>query len=105
MLNTILLLSAPVGAGYLRAAQALEKALLQKKTGPEERSANQLQEEGMAVRCNHLPVLGYKADKRRSNPIRLKEMQRKARRLSRPRDALDIIDTLTRLQLTDQGTH
>ena len=62
--------------------------------GQEERNADHLLEEGVAIRCNNLPVLGYKVDKLLSDPKRLKTMQKKSTQLGHPNAAFSVVDTL-----------
>jgi len=62
--------------------------------GQEERNSDHLLEEGVAIRCNNLPVLAYKIDRLLDDPRRLAEMQANSSRLARPRAAFDIIEKL-----------
>ena len=55
-----------------------------------------LLEEGVAIRCNNLPVLAYKIDRLLDDPARLAAMQGNVRRLARPRAARDVVATLLR---------
>jgi len=52
--------------------------------GQEQRNADHLLEEGVAIKCNNWPVLAYKLDKLLDEPARLNEMRLKAQRLARP---------------------
>ncbi|HEV3122443.1 MAG TPA: UDP-N-acetylglucosamine--LPS N-acetylglucosamine transferase, partial [Isosphaeraceae bacterium] len=65
--------------------------------GQEERNADHLLEEGAAIRCNNLPVLAYKIDKLLDEPRRFAALQANARRLGRPRSALEIVGRLLEL--------
>jgi len=62
--------------------------------GQEERNADHLLEEGVAIRCNNLPVLAYKVDRLLDNPERLVSLQENARRLGKPHAACDIVKRL-----------
>jgi processive 1,2-diacylglycerol beta-glucosyltransferase len=62
--------------------------------GQEERNSDHLLEEGVAIRANNLPTLGYKIDRLLDDPARLARMQTNARRMGRKRAALDIVDKL-----------
>lgn len=66
--------------------------------GQEERNADHLLEEGVAIRCNNLPTLPYKIDRLLDDPTRFKAMQSRTQALARPRAAFDIITTLLSLQ-------
>jgi processive 1,2-diacylglycerol beta-glucosyltransferase len=65
--------------------------------GQEERNSDHLLEEGAAIRCNNLPVLAYKIDRLLDDPARFTAMQANARRLGRPRAALDVAARLVDL--------
>ena len=56
-----------------------------------------LLEEGAAIRCNNLPVLGWKIDRLLDEPGRLAQLQANAHHLGRPRAALDIVEALQTL--------
>jgi processive 1,2-diacylglycerol beta-glucosyltransferase len=66
--------------------------------GQEERNADHLLEEGAAIRCNNLPVLAYKIDRLLDDHVRLTTMRSNARRLGRPRAAIDIVNRLLALR-------
>jgi processive 1,2-diacylglycerol beta-glucosyltransferase len=53
--------------------------------GQEERNSDHLLEEGVAVRCNNLPVLAYKIDRLLDDPRKFAVMHANATRLARPR--------------------
>jgi processive 1,2-diacylglycerol beta-glucosyltransferase len=57
-----------------------------------------LLEEGAAIRCNNLPVLGYKIDSLLNNPQRFNLMRKNARRLARPDAAVNIVRKLLSLR-------
>lgn len=65
--------------------------------GQEERNSDHLLEEGVAIRCNNLPVLAYKIDRLLDDAARMAHMQEHAQRLARPRAAFDIVDRLLAL--------
>jgi processive 1,2-diacylglycerol beta-glucosyltransferase len=66
--------------------------------GQEERNSDHLLEEGVAIRCNNLPVLAYKIDRLLDEPSRLALMQENAARLARPRSAYQIVEKLLALR-------
>ena len=74
--------------GGLTTSEALAKALplviVNPIRGQEERNSDHLLEEGAAIRCNNLPVLGYKIDSLLDNPQRLALMRKNVRRLAQP---------------------
>jgi processive 1,2-diacylglycerol beta-glucosyltransferase len=81
--------------GGLTVSEALAKGLayviINPIKGQEERNADHLLEDGVAIRCNNLPVLAYKIDKLLDDPERLAEMQANAKRLGKPNAACDIV--------------
>jgi processive 1,2-diacylglycerol beta-glucosyltransferase len=84
--------------GGLTTSEALAKGLVfvivNPIPGQEERNSDHLLEEGVAIRCNNLPVLGYKVDQLLNNQKRFVAMQANARRLARPFAARDIVKSL-----------
>ena len=88
--------------GGLTTSEALAKSLpliiVNPIRGQEERNSDHLLEEGAAIRCNNLPVLGYKIDSLLDNPQRLALMRKNVRRLARPNAAVDIVKKLLSLQ-------
>jgi processive 1,2-diacylglycerol beta-glucosyltransferase len=62
--------------------------------GQEERNSDDLLEEGAAIRCNSLLTLPYKVSRLLDDSSHLARMQAAAQRLSRPRDAYDIVEKL-----------
>lgn len=90
--------------GGLTTSEALAKGLpfviINPIRGQEERNTDHLLEEGVAIRCNNLPVLAYKIDKLLGDPVRLSNMRTNARRLGRPRSACDIVEKLLSLRST-----
>ncbi|UCC23208.1 MAG: UDP-N-acetylglucosamine--LPS N-acetylglucosamine transferase, partial [Planctomycetota bacterium] len=87
--------------GGLTTSEALAKGLafviINPIRGQEERNADHLLEEGVAIRCNNLPVLAYKIDKLLGDRARLDSMKANAKRLGRPRSACDIVEKLLSL--------
>jgi processive 1,2-diacylglycerol beta-glucosyltransferase len=65
--------------------------------GQEQRNAEHLLEEGVAIKCNNWPVLAYKIDKLLDNPQRLARMKLKAQQLAKPSAAYDIVKKLLSL--------
>jgi processive 1,2-diacylglycerol beta-glucosyltransferase len=92
--------------GGLTTSEALARGLVfvivNPIPGQEERNADHLLEEGAAIRCNNLPVIGYKIDRLLEDPARLAAMQESARRLARPRAAYDIVNKLLALKGPEQ---
>jgi processive 1,2-diacylglycerol beta-glucosyltransferase len=84
--------------GGLTTSEALAKGLIfvivNPIPGQEERNSDHLLEEGVAIRCNNLPVLAYKIDRLLDDEKRLASMQSNAKRLARPRAAFEIIERL-----------
>ena len=66
--------------------------------GQEERNSDHLLENGVAIRCNNLPVLAYKIDRLLDDPARFASMQAGARRMARPDAARDVVRRLLALQ-------
>ena len=65
--------------------------------GQEERNSDHLLEEGVAIRCNNLPVLAYKVDRLLDDHTRFASMQSNSRRLGRPGAAGEIARNLLKL--------
>jgi processive 1,2-diacylglycerol beta-glucosyltransferase len=90
--------------GGLTTSEALAKALpfviINPIRGQEERNADHLLEEGVAIRCNNLPVLAWKIDNLLDDLPRLNNMRTNAKRLGRPRSACDIVEKLLSLRST-----
>lgn len=93
--------------GGLTTSEALARGLVfvivNPIPGQEERNSDHLLEEGVAIRCNNLPVLAYKVDKLLDDQTRLANMQANARRLARPRAAYDIVARLLEFQSADKS--
>ena len=87
--------------GGLTTSEALAKGLafcvVNPIPGQEERNSDHLLEEGVAIRCNNLPVLADKIDRLLSNPARMNTMRENARRLARPHAAREIVAKLLSL--------
>lgn len=94
--------------GGLTTAEAMAKGLvfiiIDPIRGQEERNADHLLEESVALRCNNLPTLAYKIDQLLDNPERLETMRRNALGFARPRAAFDIVDKLLQLGKDWGGT-
>ena len=88
--------------GGLTTSEALAKGLVfvivNPIPGQEERNSDHLLENGVAVRCNNLPVLAYKLDRLLDDPARFASMQAGARAMARPDAARDIVKKLEGLQ-------
>ena len=84
--------------GGLTTSEALAKGLVMVIVNPipgqEERNSDHLLEEGVAIRCNNLPVLAHKIDRLLDDPARLAAMRENVRRLARPHAAETIVSTL-----------
>src|SRR5262252_1249405 len=84
--------------GGLTTSEALSKGLVfvivNPIPGQEERNSDHLLEEGVAIRCNNLPVLAYKIDQLLADPQRFARLQANARRLARPNAAHDVVEKL-----------
>lgn len=93
--------------GGLTSSEALARGLVMVIVNPipgqEERNSDHLLEEGVAIRCNNLPVLAYKIDKLLDDPDKFREMGAAARRLARPRAAQEIVSKLLAMKETVQG--
>jgi processive 1,2-diacylglycerol beta-glucosyltransferase len=81
--------------GGLTTSEALAKELLLVIVNPipgqEERNSDHLLEQGAALRCNNLPVLGYKIDRLLDDPARMAAMRAAATRLAHPDAARDVV--------------
>jgi processive 1,2-diacylglycerol beta-glucosyltransferase len=84
--------------GGLTTSEALAKELIfvivNPIPGQEERNSDHLLEEGVAIRCNNLPVLADKLDRLLKDPSRMNTMRANARRLARPHAARDVVAKL-----------
>jgi len=88
--------------GGLTTSEALSKGLVfvivNPIPGQEERNSDHVLEEGVAIRCNNLPVLAYKVDHLLNDAERFARMQANVSRLARPHAARDIVDKLLKLR-------
>jgi len=88
--------------GGLTTAEGLSKGLVfvivNPIPGQEERNADHLLEEGVAIRCNNLPALPYKIDRLLDDRSRFEAMRANALALARPDAARDIIAKLIALR-------
>jgi len=84
--------------GGLTTSEALSKGLVfvivNPIPGQEERNSDHLLEAGVGIRCNNLPVLGYKLDRLLSDQKRFAKMQRSSRAMARPHAAREIVERL-----------
>lgn len=87
--------------GGLTTSEALAKGLIfvivNPIPGQEERNSDHLLEEGVAIRCNNLPVLADKIDRLLNDPARMNIMRANARRLARPHAASEVVARLETL--------
>lgn len=90
-----LLLGKPGGLTTSEAlARGLGFVIVNPIPGQEERNSDHLLEQGVAIRCNNLPVLGWKIDRLLDNPAQLATMRRNARTLGKPNAAEAIVRKL-----------
>lgn len=84
-------------------AKGLVSVIVRPIPGQEERNADHLVEEGVAIRCNNLPVLSYKIDALLNNQERLKTMRSNTVALARPDSATDIAFDICQLIEADRS--
>ncbi len=88
--------------GGLTTSEALAKGLVFVVVNPipgqEERNSDHLLENGVAIRCNNLPVLAYKLDRLLDDPARFDGMRAGALRMARPDAARRVVKRLLELQ-------
>lgn len=90
-----LLLGKPGGLTTSEAlARGLGFVIVNPIPGQEERNSDHLLEQGVAIRCNNLPVLGWKIDRLLDDPTRLAAMRQHAKRLAQPNAAQAIVRKL-----------
>ncbi|MDT4954920.1 MAG: processive 1,2-diacylglycerol beta-glucosyltransferase [Acidobacteriota bacterium] len=84
--------------GGLTTSEALAKGLIfvivNPIPGQEERNSDHLLEEGVAIRCNNLPVLADKLDRLLNDQTRMNTMRANAQRLARPHAAREVVAKL-----------
>lgn len=94
--------------GGLTSSEALAKGLVfvivSPVPGQEERNADHLLEEGVAIRCNNLPVLAYKIEQLFDNSQRLQTMSLNALTLAKPNAAEQIAAQAISL-IREDGIH
>lgn len=87
--------------GGLTTSEALARGLMfvivNPIPGQEERNSDHLLEEGVAIRCNNLPVLADKLDRLLSDPARMNIMRANALRFARPNAAQEVVAKLLSL--------
>ncbi len=87
-------------AGGLTSSEAFARrlilAIVNPVPGQEERNSDHFLEEGVAIRCNNLPVLGRKIDSLLNDTGRMKRMQENVRRFGRPNAAADVASIVAR---------
>jgi processive 1,2-diacylglycerol beta-glucosyltransferase len=87
--------------GGLTTSEALAKQMIfvivNPIPGQEERNSDHLLEEGVAIRCNNLPVLADKIDRLLDDPARMNTMRANASRLARPHAAREVVAKLLTL--------
>ncbi len=92
--------------GGLTTAEALASGLVfvivNPIPGQEERNADYLLEEGVAIRCNDPSVLAYKIERLLGDAARFESMKKNVARIARPRAAFDVVDTLLCLRDTSR---
>lgn len=90
--------------GGLTTSEALAKGLVfvivNPIPGQEERNSDHLLEDGVAIRCNNLPVLAYKIDRLLDEQSRFAAMRARSIQLARPRAAHEIVARLLTLKET-----
>ena len=86
--------------GGLTTSEALAKGLIfvivNPIPGQEERNSDHLLEEGVGIRCNNLPALGFKLERLLDDPERMRKMREQSLRLARPQAAHLIAQTVLR---------
>ena len=77
-------------------ARGLPMVIVNPIPGQEERNADHLLEESVAIRCNNLPALAWKLDRLLGEPTRLAMMRDQVRQLARPHAAREVVAGLLR---------
>ena len=78
-------------------AKGLPMVVINPIPGQEERNSDHLLEQGVAIRCNNLPALGYKIDSLIETPGKLVQMRENALAMGRPEAAFLVADHLDAL--------
>ena len=90
-------------SGGLTTSEALARGLvfviINPIPGQEERNSDHLLEQGVAIRCNNLPVLAFKIDRMLDDPSMMSRMKANANRLARPSAAFDIVRKLSEIAM------
>lgn len=93
--------------GGLTTSESLAKGLLMVIVNPipgqEERNSDHLLEEGVAIRCNNLPVLAHKIDRLLDDGKRMVTMRANVKRMARPHAAREIVKKLIELRRGIRG--
>ena len=88
-------------AGGLTSSEALARGLplciVNPIPGQEERNSDHLLEEGAAVRCNNLATLAWKLQGLLTDPVRLENLRKNAKRMGRPAAARVIVESLLKV--------
>jgi len=77
-------------------AQGLILVIVNPVPGQEERNSDHFLEEGVALRCNNLPALGFKIDMLLRDRERMNAMRENVRRFARPHASDDIASIIIR---------
>jgi processive 1,2-diacylglycerol beta-glucosyltransferase len=86
-----MLLGKPGGLTFSESlAKGLVLAIHRPIPGQEERNADHLLEEGVAIRCNNEPTIGYKIAQLIADPARFAGMRERALKMGRPHAAEQI---------------
>ena len=90
-----LLISKPGGMTSAEAmASCLPMVIYDPIPGQEERNSDQLLEKGVAIKCNEISILGYKVAQLLTEPARMEQMKKAARKMGRPHAAESVVKTL-----------
>lgn len=77
-------------------AQGLILVIVNPVPGQEERNSDHFLEEGIALRCNNLPALGFKIDALLMNREKMEGMKKNVKQYARPNAAEDIVSLVIR---------
>ena len=75
-------------------ASSLPMVIYDPIPGQEERNSDQLLEKGVAIKCNEISILGYKVTQLLTEPARMEQMKKAARKMGRPHAAESVVKTL-----------